>query len=80
MLRWAVMVLGHTLFDSEATGVAYGMPTLGPAFRFWPKAIHRKEVARFDLAALFTFQRPITENLNGKLAEVFRSSAVHYAN
>jgi hypothetical protein len=75
MLRWAKMVLGPTLFDSEATAcVAYGMPTLGPALRFWPKAIHRKEVARFDLAALFAFQRPVTESFNGNLAEVFRSS------
>jgi len=39
----------------------------------------RKEVARFDLAALFAFQSPVTENFNGNLAEVFRSSAAHYS-
>ena len=39
----------------------------------------RKEVARFDLAALFAFQGPVTENFNGNLAEVFRSSAAHYS-
>jgi len=38
----------------------------------------RKEVARFDLATLFAFQGPVTENFNGNLAEVFRSSAAHY--
>jgi hypothetical protein len=40
----------------------------------------RKEVARFDLASLFAFQRPVTENFNSNLAEVFRSSAAHYSN
>jgi hypothetical protein len=40
----------------------------------------RKEVARIGLAALFAFQRPVTENFNGNLAEVFRSSAAHYLN
>ncbi len=38
-----------------------------------------KEVARIGLAALFAFQRPVTENFNGNLAEVFRSSAAHYS-
>ena len=42
--------------------------------------IHGKEVARFDLAALFAFQRPVTENFNGNVAEVFHSSAVHDSN
>ena len=37
-----------------------------------------KEVARFSLAALFAFQRPVTEDFNGNLAEVFRSSAAYY--
>jgi hypothetical protein len=36
--------------------------------------IFGKEVARFDLVALFAFQRPVTENFNGNLAEVFRPS------
>ena len=36
--------------------------------------IHGKEVARFDLAALFAFQRPVTEYFNRNLAEVFRPS------
>jgi hypothetical protein len=35
-------------------------------------------VARFELAALFAFQEPVTENFTGNLAEVFRSSAPHY--
>jgi len=39
----------------------------------------RKEVARFGLATLFAFQRPVTENFNANLAEVFRSSATHYS-
>jgi len=39
----------------------------------------RKEVARFDLAALFAFQSPVRENFNGNLAEVLRSSAAHYS-
>ena len=38
-----------------------------------------KEVARIGLAALLAFQRPVTENFNGNLAEVFRSSAAHYS-
>lgn len=37
-------------------------------------SIYGKEVARFDLAALFAFQRPVTESFNGNLAAVFRSS------
>jgi hypothetical protein len=73
MLRWAKMVLGPTLFGSEATACSLWDATLGPALRFWPKAIHRKEVARFDLTALFAFQRPVTESFNGNLAAVFRS-------
>ena len=40
----------------------------------------KKEVARIGLAALFAFQRPVTENFNGNVAEVFRSSAAHYLN
>jgi hypothetical protein len=40
----------------------------------------RKEVARFDLGALFPFQRPVTEHFNDNLAEVFRSSATPYSN
>ena len=40
----------------------------------------RKEVARIGLAALFVFQRPVTENFNGNVVEVFRSSATHYLN
>jgi hypothetical protein len=39
----------------------------------------RKEVTRIDLATLFASQRPVTENFNGNLAEVFRSSAAHYS-
>jgi hypothetical protein len=39
----------------------------------------RKEVADFDLAALFAFQSPVTENFNGNSAEVFRSSAADYS-
>ena len=39
----------------------------------------RKEVARFDLAALFAIQSPVRENFNGNLAEVLRSSATHYS-
>ena len=35
--------------------------------------IYGKEVARFDLVALFAFQRPVTESFNGSLAAVFRS-------
>jgi len=35
--------------------------------------IFGKEVARFDLVALFAFQKPVTESFNGKLAAVFRS-------
>jgi hypothetical protein len=40
----------------------------------------RKEMARIGLAALFAIQRRVTENFNGNVAEVFRSSAAHYLN
>ena len=67
-------------YSTNTTGCRLWEADRGPALRFSPKAIHRKEVARFDLAALFAFQRPVTENFNGNVAEVFHSSAVHDSN
>ena len=75
MLRWAKMVLGPTLFDSEATGCSLWDAHSWTCSAFLAKNyIHGKEVARFGLVAMFAFQRPITENFNRNLAAVFRLS------
>ena len=77
MLRWVVMVLGHKQYDSGAPGCRLWGAHSWTCSSFLAKGHTGKEVARFDLAALFGFQGPVTENFNGNLAEVFRSSAAH---
>ena len=79
MLRGDVMVLGHTLFDSEANGCRQRGVHSWTCSPFLAKSHTEREVSRVDLAALFAFQRPVTENFNGNLAEVYRSSAAHYS-
>jgi hypothetical protein len=42
---------------------------------FLQRPDNRREVARFDLTALFAYQEPVIENFTGNLANVCRSSA-----
>ena len=52
-----------------------GCPLLDLHSVFRQRPDNRKEVARFELAALFAYQEPVTENFTGTLANVCRSSA-----
>jgi hypothetical protein len=52
-----------------------GCPLLDLRSVFRQRPENRKEVARFELAALFAYQGPVTESFTGNLANVCRSSA-----
>jgi hypothetical protein len=52
-----------------------GCPLLDLRSVFRQRPDNRKEVARFELAALFAYQEPVTESFTGNLANVCRSSA-----
>ena len=66
-------------YSANTSGCNLGLPILGPTLSFLLKVRQRKEVARLELAASFTSQKPVTEDFVGNLAEVFRSSAAHYS-
>ena len=66
-------------YSTNTTRCSLWVPTFVSALRFLSTAMYRKEVDCFDLAVLFAFHRPVTENFNGNVEEIYCSSAAHYS-